>query len=59
MLSVEGKCSGSVGVSALVEEDRCFLLWKTSALAVETECAGRGKRVCRQRKPNVLAVEGV
>ena len=45
------------GGSALVEEDRCFLLWKTSVLAVEDECVCCGSRVCRQGKTSVRAVE--
>ena len=53
VLAGEGKRSGSVGASALAEEDkraccgkRVRRLWKTSALAVEDECAGCGRRVC-------------
>ena len=49
-----GKRSGSVGASALAEEDKCAccgrrvrLLWKTSALAVEDKCACCGRRACR------------
>ena len=59
MLAGEGKCSGSVVASALVEEDRCFLQWKTSVQAVEDKCSSRGRQVLLIMKTNVLAVEGV
>lgn len=62
VLAGEGKRSGSVGASALAEEDKCALaeedkcacrgrqarlLWKMSVLAVEDECACCGRRACR------------
>lgn len=52
VLAGEGKRSGSVGASALAEEDKCACcgrrvcrLWKMSVLAVEDKCAGCGRRV--------------
>lgn len=57
VLAGEGKCSGSVVASALVEEDRCFLQWKTSVQAVEDERAGRGRQVCWLWKMSVQAEE--
>lgn len=60
VLAGEGKRSGSVGASALAEEDKCLveedkcaccgkqvrLLWKTSALAVEGVGVSEGRKTC-------------
>lgn len=46
VLAGEGKRSGSVWASALVEEDRCFLQWKTSVLAVEGVGVSEGRKTC-------------
>ena len=50
VLAGEGKRSGSVGASALAEEDKC-------ALAEEDKCACCGKQVRLQWKTSALAVE--